>query len=165
MNLQNFLNKLTHRIFSLLVLITTLTGATLALAQERYIFSDDRKEVKDTRTGLTWERCSQGQAFEFEKDYCTGTASYHTHEQALVLAKDKVGWRLPNVKELSSLVDVSQQKPTIDEKYFPGTLPYAYWSSTPFVADSSMAWIVYFSDGYVLSLSRGNYFHVRLVRM
>jgi hypothetical protein len=141
------------------------------LSQERFNYEANREEVIDNFTGLIWKRCGEGQKLSLgvskEKDFCvidTTKPITYTHEQALLRAKDEAAWRVPNIKELSSLVDVLRTQPTIDVIAFPTTFSQAYWSTTPLVVDSSSAWVVDFNNGHVLSLSRGNYLHVRLVR-
>ncbi len=75
-------------------------------------------------------------------------------------------WRIPNVKELQSIVDYGQFSPAIDPT-FPGpTAAFFYWSSTsgalglPFYA-----WSVYFSSGLVsIGGKDNNFYHVRAVR-
>ncbi len=158
----NFLNLRAHRLLSALVLLAWLGGAGPAQAQARYSTSSDGSEVTDTQTGLVWRRCSQGQSWSGTT--CTGTASTHTHEQALALAKTQTGWRLPNVKELSSLVDASRTNPSIDTTAFPNTPSDWFWSSTPYAGNSSNAWFVYFYIGVVSYDYRDYGFHVRLVR-
>jgi hypothetical protein len=133
---------------------------------ERFVQSG--AEVTDQRTGLTWQRCSAGQSWSGST--CTGTATGHTHEAALALAKaanpsqTANGWRLPNVKELASLADKGCQSPAIDSTAFPATPSNWFWSSSPYVGDSSNAWVVSFDNGYVNSNARGGSGHVRLVR-
>jgi hypothetical protein len=39
-------------------------------------------------------------------------------------------WRLPNIKELSSIFDFGQVNPSIDTAYFPDMIADYYWSST-----------------------------------
>lgn len=78
-------------------------------------------------------------------------------------------WRLPTAKELESLVDygVPSPGPTIDAAWFPNTVGNWFWSSSPDVADASLAWVVDFSNGYVDYVGGGGrYFTlpVRLVR-
>jgi hypothetical protein len=94
---------------------------------------------------------------------CTGTASTFTHEQALQQAQAQNGWRLPNVKELSSLLDRGCQNPAIDAVAFPSTPPTLYWSSSP-GGDAVHSWNVRFNDGSVDGTYRVNNYHVRLVR-
>ncbi len=132
-------------------------------------FSISGEEVTDTRTGLVWKRCSEGQTLSGSS--CTGTAASYTHEQALVRAKSAntanstTGWRLPNVKELTSLADKGCQNPSIDSTAFPSTPSNWYWSSSPYVGTSGYAWVVDFGYGKVGDGNRyGYYGQVRLVR-
>ncbi|MDP3084027.1 MAG: DUF1566 domain-containing protein [Rubrivivax sp.] len=132
-------------------------------AQDRFSISADGTEVTDSRTGLVWRRCSAGQTYS--AGACTGAASAYTHEQALVHAAGQAGWRLPNVKELSSIVDTGRSNPSIDVAVFPGTpTSNVFWSSSPLAGYPSSAWMVWFGNGYVSSNSRVNGYLVRLVR-
>ncbi len=58
-------------------------------------------------------------------------------------------WRMPNVNELESLVDVSQSSPAVSVGH-PFTnidLTNAYWSSTTYTALTSNAMVIRFTDG------------------
>jgi len=131
-------------------------------------FTISGEEVTDKRTGLVWRRCSEGQTLSGNS--CTGTAAGYTHEQALARAKSAnttdsaAGWRLPNVKELASLADKGCQNPAIDSVAFPGTSSSWYWSSSPYVDYSHVAWIVGFNTGFVYDSIRDDGRRVRLVR-
>lgn len=120
-------------------------------------------EVTDTATGLVWRRCSEGQTWSGTT--CTGSASTFTHPLALSHAASQAGWRLPNVKELASIVSLDRVSPSIDSAAFPSTASSYYWTSSPYVGNAGNAWGVNFSDGYVFYGSRtsGN-LYVRLVR-
>lgn len=118
--------------------------------------------VTDSKTGLTWQRCSAGQTFA--AGTCSGTVNLYTHEEALAYAKTQTGWRLPSVKELSSLVDSSVIGPAINATAFPATPSNYAWASSPYASDPASAWVVYFADGTVSASSRSNSYHVRLVR-
>jgi hypothetical protein len=136
-------------------------------AQSVYTYSADASGtasalVTDSKTGLTWQRCSAGQSFA--AGTCSGTVNLYTHEEALAYAKAQTGWRLPSVKELSSLVDSSVIGPAINSAAFPATPSNYAWASSPYASDSSSAWAVYFGDGAVSASSRSNSYHVRLVR-
>ncbi|MBH2009218.1 MAG: DUF1566 domain-containing protein [Xanthomonadaceae bacterium] len=138
-----------------------LSGAVMA--QSRFSYSADGAEVTDSRTGLVWQRCSAGQAWSGST--CTGTASTFTHEGALAHAQSQAGWRLPNVKELSSLSDKTKSNPAIDSTAFPATDSSSCWSSSPYVGSADYAsWVVDFQFGYVIGDYRNGYGHVRLVR-
>lgn len=56
-------------------------------------------------------------------------------------------WRLPNRKELQSLVDYERYNPALDATYFPGVNSSYYWSSTTNASDSGDAWEVSFYNG------------------
>jgi hypothetical protein len=63
------------------------------------------------------------------------------------LALDGLTWRLPNLKELSSLVDISASHPAIDTSVFPGTVSGPYWTSTPVPNRLWEAYTIDFSYG------------------
>lgn len=133
-------------------------------AQARFSYSTDGAEVTDSKTGLIWQRCSAGQAWSAGTVTCTGTAATYTHEAALSYAKSQTGWRLLNVKELSSITDKSRNNPAIDVTAFPATPSNWFWTSTPYAGDASDAWVVGFDGGVVSGGYRGNALRVRLVR-
>ncbi len=120
----------------------------------------------DKQTGLTWMRCSIGQTWQAGS--CIGNVSGHTWQQALTLAKahdfaGKNDWRLPNIKELSSIVEVSCINPAINSVIFPNTASVS-WSSSPYANSNYGAWDVNFSYGYDGNGYKLNGSHVRLVR-
>jgi hypothetical protein len=150
------------RLLTSVVLLVGLCGAYTAQAQARYSYSADGSEVTDSKTGLIWRRCSEGQSWS--SGTCSGTAVTYTHEPALVQAKTQTGWRLPNVKELSSITDRTRRIPAIDVTAFPATPANSFWTSTPDAGDASLAWYVDFSDGIVYLCGRSCPLPVRLVR-
>lgn len=135
-----------------------------AFANGPYTYSVDGSEVTDTATSLVWRRCSEGQIWS--GGTCTGAAITRTHQAALEHAASQVGWRLPNVKELSSLANKANINPAVDAVAFPGTVPSYYWSSTPYLNSNtaSNAWEVNFSEGHVGYSNRADLYRVRLVR-
>lgn len=132
-------------------------------------------EVTDSKTGLIWRRCPEGMSLSGST--CTGTPTPFTHEAALQFAATQTGWRLPNIKELSSIVDKNVRiadknliYPAIDSTAFPATPAILFWSSSPFVSSPDRAWVIDFSSGVVggvggLGRNDPNFPHaVRLVR-
>ena len=124
--------------------------------------------VTDKVTALQWKRCSEGQTWS--GGTCIGNATYYTWQQALQLADGasfagKSDWRLPNIKELASIVEQACYDPAIDLVVFPGTPVWPqFWSSSPYADGAGHAWIVYFNYGYDGAYSKYNAYQVRLVR-
>jgi len=61
----------------------------------------------------------------------------------------KSDWRLPDVKELTSIVDYRVNNPSIDDAFFPGTSQSFHWSASSSSSDSDFAWYVEFQSGGV----------------
>jgi len=123
--------------------------------------------VTDRDTGQMWKRCSEGQTWG--AGTCTGDASTLTWRQALQLADDasyagKGDWRLPDLKDLVSIVERACHSPAIDPGVFPATPGAWYWSSRPVTSCSGGAWGVSFGYGDAGSDDEGSANHVRLVR-
>ncbi|MBT4815363.1 MAG: DUF1566 domain-containing protein [Lentisphaerae bacterium] len=108
----------------------------------------------DRRTGLVWQQTGKsGSTWEDALDYA----------ENLTLA-DRDDWRLPNIKELFSLVDVSQSRPAFDADKLAGTLTSAYWSSTSEANRTSRAWTVEMRYGLVEYADKTGMAAVRAVR-
>jgi hypothetical protein len=126
--------------------------------------------VSDAANGLMWMKCSVGQVYEGGR--CSKEAGTYTWQQALTAAvranrSEAYGhkdWRLPNVKELESLVKIEKSAPAIDASAFPGTASDSYWSSTPFVSRTINVWSINFLDGVSYGNLPTDYYRVRLVR-
>jgi len=123
--------------------------------------------VTHKRTGLMWQRCAVGQTWS--AGTCTGNASGLLWSGALQAAVSaRAGgysdWRLPNIKELQSIVEEKCVAPSINESIFPNTPASRFWSASAYAGDSVSAWFVVFSLGYAGSYSKGHYSQVRLVR-
>jgi hypothetical protein len=73
-------------------------------------------------------------------------------------------WRIPNVRELQSIVDYGRLNPAIHPD-FPGeTAAFGYWSSTVVAGNPTSAWFVFFSDGDVSFVVKSFALHGRAVR-
>lgn len=74
-------------------------------------------------------------------------------------------WRLPNLKELQSIVDYSHGTPAVNTTYFLNTQSDYYWSSTTYAQSAAMASLVDFSNGTMTYSNKGTtYKYVRCVR-
>ena len=110
--------------------------------------------VTDGNTGLMWQQGEPGSMnWEDAISYC----------EDLSLA-GYADWRLPNIKELRSIVDDGLYDPVIDTNYFPDVDTWNYWSSTTSASDSFNAWYVRFDYGYVYNANKSNGHYVRCVR-
>jgi hypothetical protein len=108
--------------------------------------------VKDTATGLIWQRCAAG----LGGGTCgTGAVAEYDWQAASLYCEglDWAGyddWRLPDANELRGLVDYGKHDPASVFPNMPGTW---FWSSSertgfPF-SNQDDAWIVNFKDGDV----------------
>jgi len=107
------------------------------LSGQRFVISPDKQEVTDRQTGLTWRRCLEGSSFDGTR--CAGKPLVlgwtGTLAHALQQAHDTgVAWRLPNVKELASLLD-HEHLPHIDTQAFPGADDDVMRTSSSFPTD------------------------------
>lgn len=168
--LINFRSKIMKTVTPLpLVDAVAVLGDPDAQTQPRYVISTDGNEVTDSTTGLIWRRCAEG--MKIITNGCSGSATAYSSDQAQSWAKNEVltsgkPWRLPTLKELSSIVDQSCCNPAIDTVAFPGTPGSPFWSAPPAAGESSFAWGVNFDYGYVDYGSEHNSagYRVRLVR-
>ena len=94
--------------------------------------------VTDLCTGLMWQQETAPETYNWQNalKYCEGLdlAGY-------------TDWRLPNVRELRSIVDYGRWEPAIDPVF--GAVALWYWSSSTSVAGPYDAWSVNFHWGYV----------------
>ncbi len=73
-------------------------------------------------------------------------------------------WRLPDKKELASIVNYETSAPSIDLGAFPSTESSQYWSSMSNAQNTSKAWFVNFKSGFTDNRSNTNSYYVRCVR-
>lgn len=128
--------------------------------------------MTDTNTGLTWMRCSMGQTWSGAT--CTGMASTYTFNQANALTgtvtfSGRSDWRVPNIRELLTIVDWLAYSPAIDRITFPNVPLSSFWSATPNgiqnAAFIDLAWSVYFGNGNAYAdTNKQDANYVRLVR-
>ena len=132
--------------------------------------------VRHETTGLEWQRCLLGQTWQ--DGHCGSVMPIkYTWQEALIAANAVEGWRLPNVKELLSIVELCGQtgftamhfnrqvfsfSTVLSGIEFP--LITTLWSASPSTRPDK-AWMVSFT-GLILDadVSKQNEYFVRLVR-
>ena len=91
----------------------------------------------------------------------------YTWDQALAAAEG--GWRLPNKKELASIIEYQCRLPAINAQLFSvvddGVSGNVYWTSTPLIYFSQpTVWAIDFADGAFINRATSEALRVRLVR-
>ena len=141
----------------------SLTGTGLGAVAPLALNGDGT--VTDPTTGLIWMRCSMGQVWDGTT--CTGTANTYRFGMANALKVTFAGqgdWRVPNIRELQTMVDRSVVNPAINRAAFPNTSASGFWSASAYAGSSDGAWGVNFYDGGADYSDKSNAFQVRLVR-
>jgi hypothetical protein len=133
------------------------------LPQARFTFdkwssAGSTSVIKDSMTWLYWQsdgniNSADRKTWDAANNYCS--------ELVLWWYDD---WRLPSIKELISIVDLSKSAaPMIDTTKFTA-VSNRYWSSTTSALNTANAWLVYFNNGYVSYSSKTSNRYVRCVR-
>jgi len=116
--------------------------------------------ITDNATGLMWVQ--DGTGLGCNNGSTLAWAAAITFAEGLDFAGYS-DWRLPNVKELQSIVDYGTYNPAIDS-VFTNTQSDYYWSSTTYAVNTGNAWTVDFDVGHVSYGSKGVGYYVRPVR-
>jgi hypothetical protein len=110
----------------------------MTAGSDRYVDNKDGT-ISDKNTGLMWQQLppTEKKTWEQALSYC----------ENLTLG-NKSDWRMPNQKELRSLVDYSKANPSIHTTYFPNTFTDdIFWSSTTNASTTNLAWGIKFEYG------------------
>lgn len=126
--------------------------------------------ITDRATGLMWKKCFEGGIGNRCDSGTVMTFTWQTALQQPGVINSGAGfagyhdWRLPNIKELTSIVERKCIYPAINLTRFPND-PYGsfVWSGSPYANNSRRAWFVDFYDGGWGKGDRGIYGRVRLV--
>jgi hypothetical protein len=146
-------------------------GATLS-------YTDNGETIIDNNTGLEWEKKSDDGSINDKDTTYTWENAFAVHVAGLntALFAGHNDWRLPNVKELQSIVNYENFSPSVSSAFNnscdPGdtvtdgscTAASSYWSSTSFAFDPTVAWFVDFLVGSVDGDGKGVDLPVRAVR-
>ncbi len=131
------------------------------LQAKRFEVSEQAGTVLDTATQLTWQRALDTSGGDdgagrhnwlHAKPYCAG----------LTLAGG--GWRVPEIRELRSLVDTAVEQPALDHGAFPAAGTGGVWSMTQSATEPTAFWFVDFLDGFSDVEDLATQLRVRCVR-
>lgn len=125
-------------------LVWPVAGPKMERAPQKDRFRSEGRVVEDCWTGLFWTPA-------------TSTAAPLTWQGALeastALNQSAFGgrsdWRLPNIRELESLVDLTRHSPALPPAHPIEAVPVGCWSSTTSVYEPRYAWVLYARDGAV----------------
>ena len=117
--------------------------------------------ITDNCTGLQWQRFTADLNGDGESDTLTWCEAFD-YCNHLTLG-GQVDWRLPNVRELQSIVDYGRMFPAADPLF--RAEASNYWSSTSNLNQPSEAWVVIFNLGSVITFEKNDKnTYVRAVR-
>lgn len=124
--------------------------------------------TRDNVTGLIWEiKTNDGSIHDRDNE-----SIWYDAQSVFIAQLNQQGfggysnWRMPTIKELSSLVNSSipSPGPTIDTSWFPNAMSSSYWSSTTWAHFTNYAWRVGFNNGSVYIANESYSYYVRAVR-
>jgi hypothetical protein len=132
------------------IILLVLLTFSLSFAE----FTRSGETVTDSTTDLVWQD--------------DATSPQTTWESAIRYCEDlelggSTDWRLPNINELTSIVDDTTSEPAISS-VFVNTTSYYYWSSTTYASYTFFAWRVSFSNGFQYYNNKTDSYYVRCVR-
>lgn len=148
-------------------------GAALA-----YVDNGDGT-ITDVNTGLMWEKLSDDGSIHDRDTNYTWANAFAVKIATLNSGGGFAGytdWRLPNYKELISIVNLQNVSPSVSAAFNNGcvaactvttcscTASDVYWSSSTYADVPSNAWVVLFSDGLGGAVFKSSSFRVRAVR-
>jgi len=136
------------------ILLILIGLSSLSFAE----FSKQNGVVSDSTTNLEWQDDYSDNGGDIKNttwkdsiDYCES------------LSLDGGGWRLPNVRELESIVDDTKTNPSINS-VFELISSNIYWSASTYANDSDTAWVVMFYYGRVNPYKKTYSYDVRCIR-
>lgn len=169
------MKKVTQLLFATSTLLCTSAfaqtcydGLTETTPETRFVISGSGM-VEDSVTGLMWLRCSHGQTWNASSSTCSGSGVKVTWQDALQLSPEinEGGfddWRLPNIKELATIVEKRCVDPAVNQTIFPASLAENYWSATTVAGNPESAWSVALYNGRNNTKEKQLDLHIRFVR-
>ena len=120
--------------------------------------------VTDNLTGLIWLKdagCFGLETWQDALSACNGLASGSCGLSDGSIAGD---WRLPNIKEIQSLVDFGSSPALPTSHLFINMVYAAHWSGTTYHNNTSLAWYVDISNGNMRYLDKTTGLYVLAVK-
>jgi hypothetical protein len=110
----------------------------------QHLINNGNGTVTDTSTGLIWQQFDSNENMSWEDSltYCNSQS-----------IDGNTGWRLPNIRELASLIDDSLFNPAVNNSFF--NVHGSNWSSTTNTSDPSSAWDVWTFKGIIVGVVKG----------
>jgi len=117
--------------------------------------------ITDDNTGFMWEKFSDDSGINDQDTGYTWSAAFGKIAalNTMPCFAGYCDWRLPNIRELQSILDLGRSSPAIDPVFNNGctlgctvltcscTQPKPMWSSTTYVASTGQAWFINFQTG------------------
>ena len=123
-----------------------VTGLKERFKSQETRFAPIDHSVLDRHTGLKWQR--NGNPTGRPVDWRTAfDVVRDLNRKSKAIGDD--GWRLPNIRELESVVDLNHHSPALSTDIPVKGIQAGYWSSTTSAYEPSYAWVLYFRDGEV----------------
>lgn len=164
------------RLLPLVILLTASFAGTAVAAQKcldtipadthpsQFVVGTDADGtpiVTDNTTGLVWQRCT----IDYTGPHCTQSSQRPTYGwiKALDAVKVHPGWRVPNIKELYSLLELSCDGLALNQTIFPNAQTNYVTSSTG-AGGNMHIWGVNFINGSTFGAQKNGGGYLRLVR-
>jgi hypothetical protein len=126
-------------------MVWPVRGVIESLAQTETRFLDGNFTLLDRHTNLMWTKRANCSSGVVDWQSALDAIKKMNSEQAFGYND----WRLPNIRELESLVDVKSHTPALPPEYPFEQIQEGYWSSTTSIYNPSYSWVLYFVDGAV----------------
>jgi hypothetical protein len=147
------------------------------------ILAENWSMVRDDITGLIWEVKKTDSSIQDKSKQYTwydpsditnagyaglNTDGTDTNDYIRTLNTQAYGgytdWRLPNIYELATLLNMNQANNGIQSQYFPNSMNGGYWTSTTYAGTSQKAWHISFVTGKNAYDEKSKPMYVRAVR-
>ena len=116
--------------------------------------------VTDKHTGLIWLKNINCLGIRLWSDALTDCSSLANGSCGLTDGSSAGDWRMPNIKELQSLVDYGHVLPALPpgHPFTVGSIDHYFWSSTSnaYEPPSNYAWVMDLGNGYSRNYNKGS---------